>query len=93
MKSTIFHYTAVAVFLPGLCFAAPTTQTIVCPTAKQAYRLFKNCRISVPKESCAAKFNGVRFRLTTTTEGLYGGTHQFPGFKHSLKRLKFFLAT
>ena len=55
-------------------------KTIVCPTATQANKLFKNCQIEVGKNSCGATFKGTPIVLNSPTEGIYGGQHRFEGF-------------
>ncbi|WP_423063475.1 hypothetical protein [Candidiatus Paracoxiella cheracis] len=62
------------------CVNIAYAKTIVCPTAKQANKLFKDCKISVGEESCGAKFQGTEIVLNSPVEGLYGGKHVFKGF-------------
>lgn len=77
MKKTLIALT----LTPIICFNAAYAKTIVCPTATQANKLFKNCTIIVGKQSCGKRFQGTDIVLNSTTEALYGGKHMFKGFR------------
>lgn len=70
----------VLALIPVIHLNVAYAKFIVCPTAKKANALFKNCKINVGKESCSAKFQGTDIVLNSPTEGLYGGNHAFTGF-------------